>query len=496
MRAERKLLDVIALAKRFGGVCALDDASLTVLSGEIHALLGANGAGKSTLIKILAGVFSADSGRILVDGEELNDASRRRLAFVHQDLGLVDTQSIAENMALGYGFPRRGPLIDWKRSCAEAEAALAKLGVTLPVDEQVWRLTRAEKSVVAIARALSREAEIVVLDEPTASLPEADVAQLFEVLRRLKALGAGVVLVTHRLDEVFRIADAVTVLRDGRTVAVSRPLTLSAEDLVKAIVGFAPAPLTRAKAAGRAPIAIELVDVCVGAAGPVSLVARAGEILGLAGLRGAGHEEIGRALAGVANVRAGEIRLGGRKVVFSRPSDAISAGVSFSTGRRAEEALAPAMTVKENLFLNPLNFGAKLFLPRDRAKEREAAIRTLKPFDVRPLDPDRGVMTLSGGNQQKVVLARCAGRKERVLVLEEPTIGVDFGAKAEIHRILARDADAGSAVVIISSDLDELALIADRVLAFSRGTIAAELDHGSLTLETLTHAVSGLRRAA
>ena len=490
------LLSISGLSKRFGGIQALKDAAFDVRAGEIHALLGANGAGKSTLIKILSGLYPADGGSILVDGVELDGASRRRIAFVHQDLGLIDKFTVAENMALDYGFPLRGGLIDWGSARARAQASLAQLGADIPADVNVERLSRADKSIVAIARALAGKADIVVLDEPTASLPEADVSRLFDTLLRLKAMGAGVVLVTHRLDEVFRIADAVTVLRDGRTVVVSRPLTLTPDELVKAIVGYAPAPVRRGPGPAERVTALEARDVHVGRVGPVSLKVRAGEIVGLAGLRGAGHEEIGRALAGVLPIEAGEIRVGDAAVRLSSPARAIAHGVAFSTGRRAEEALASTMSVKENLFLNPVNFGQARFMPRSRTKERADALTILQRFGVRPLDPDRGIMILSGGNQQKVVLGRCAGQNYRLLVLEEPTIGVDYGAKAEIYRMLASDVDAGGAAIVVSSDLDELTQVADRVLCFSRGRIVAEIDREAMSVEALTRAVTGLETAA
>jgi ribose transport system ATP-binding protein len=485
-------LKVAGVDKLFGGTRALRGVELTVCRGEIHALLGANGAGKSTLIKILAGVHEPDAGAIEIGGAPLAEA-RQRLSFVHQDLGLIESMSVGENMAMGYGYPRRWKFIDWPAVKTAAAKALDFLDTPLPLDRPVAELSRAEKSIVAIARALTGSAELLVLDEPTASLPEADVARLFRILERLKARGVAVIYVSHRLDEVYRIADAVTVLRDGHTVAVYRPLRgLSPEQLVTDIVGRAPAVRHVVRRREQGPPAVQVDHLQVGDVGPVSFAVGVGEIVGLAGLRGAGHEAVGRAVAGVRRVDSGTVRMRGAPVAIRSPADAISLGIGFATGKRAEEALAATMSVKENLFLNPLNFGQRMFRLRSRVRERAAAAAILRGFDVRPPDPERDIATLSGGNQQKVVLARWAGQHYRLLVLEDPTIGVDFGAKTEIYRIMQEDAAAGTAAMVISSDLDELVQIADRVLAFSRGRIVEDIPRGELSVEALTRAVSGI----
>ncbi len=492
-RADEPLLVVSGLTKRFGGTEALRAVNFSVRRGEIHALLGANGAGKSTLIKILAGVYQPDGGAVTLAGIALDAPGfRERISFVHQDLGLIETMDVGENMAMGYGFPMRWRFIDWPAVRASAARALDFLGSPLPLNRPVAELSRAEKSIVAIARALVGNVDLLVLDEPTASLPEADVGRLFRILGRLREKRVGVIYVTHRLDEVFRIADAVTVLRDGCSVSVYRPLTISPEQLVTDIVGSVPPPHVAAVKQAHTTPALEVRGLRSGDAGPVSFTVNAGEIVGLAGLRGQGHETVGRAIAGILPRDAGSILIGGKEQQIGNPGDAIVAGLGFATGKRAEEAIAGTMTVKENLFLNPLNFGQKGFSLQGRRREREAAAVILRRFDVRPPEPDRDISTLSGGNQQKVVLARWAGQRYRVLVLEDPTIGVDVGAKAQIYRMMAEDAAAGTAAVVVSSDLDELAQIADRVLAFSRGRVVAELTGEMITVEALTRAVGGV----
>jgi ribose transport system ATP-binding protein len=404
--------------------------------------------------------------------------------------------SVGENMAMSYGYPRHvGRLIDWRKVDAEAEKALDFLGSPLPLDRPISDLSRAEKSIVAIARALSRKAELLVLDEPTASLPEADVGRLFRMIARLKANNVSVIYVSHRLDEVFRIGDAVTVLRDGRTIAVHRPLDISPEQLVREIVGGTPVTRTQARSGATGPAVVTVKDFRVGLFGPVSFEVGAGEIVGLAGLRGQGHEATGRGLAGILPRTSGTVTVGGRPRALRTPAEAIAAGIGFATGKRAEEALAATMTIKENLYLNPLNFGATSFGLRSRPAERSDCEVILRRFDVRPPEPERDINTLSGGNQQKVVLARWAGQNYKVLVLEDPTIGVDVGAKAQIYKMLTEDAARGTAMVVVSSDIEEMVQICDRVLAFSRGRIVAELTRGEITVESLTRAISGIAEA-
>jgi ribose transport system ATP-binding protein len=487
------VLDVRGVTKRFGGTQALRGVDMEVRRGEIHAFLGANGAGKSTLIRILCGIHEADAGSIELEGAPLRAGDPlARISFVHQDLGLIETMTVGENMAMSYGYPRHAwGLIDWRGVDAKARRLLDSLGAPLPLHRPVAKLTQAERSIVAIARALSREVDLLVLDEPTASLPEADVARLFATLHKLREQDVAIIYVTHRLDEVMRIADAATVLRDGRTIAAYRPLPTSAEVLIRDIVGHVPTRRTPRRTAGEAGAVLQLEGVRAESAGPVSFGLRRGEIVGLAGLRGQGHETIGRAVAGIVPLVAGELRIDGAACDLRDCASAIRRGIAFATGRRAEEGLAKTMTVKENLFLNPMNFGVRGWSLRSNRAESMSAREILSRFQVKPADPDRDMMTLSGGNQQKVVLARWAGRRYKVLVLEDPTIGVDIGAKSQIYKMIAEDAASGTACLVVSSDLEELVENCERVLAFSRGRIVTQLSREGLTTEALTLAVSG-----
>lgn len=486
------VLSCIGVVKHFGGTRALRGVDFTVNAGEIHALLGANGAGKSTLIKILAQVHKPDSGEIKLGGVALTEEMLgTRLSFVHQDLGLIDSMSVGENMAMAYGYPRRRGLIDWRAVNVMAGDALERLGAPLSLDRRVGELSQAEKSIVAIARALTRDIDILVLDEPTASLPEADVERLFAAVRALSASGVGVVYVSHRLDEVFKLADAATVFRDGEVVAEYRPLHVSPEQLIKDICGKT--PIRRQSQGGRksATAVMEVSDLRIDHIGPISFTVARGEILGLAGLRGQGHEAVGRAISGIVPATSGTIRVSEADAKLQGPLDAIKVGIGFASSKRGEEGVAATMNVRENLFLNPYNFGRKAFSFLGRAAENANAAAILNRLDVRPQDPERDVTTLSGGNQQKVVLARLAGQDYRILVLEDPTMGVDVGAKAEIYKILADGAASGTTCIVISSDLDELAQICDRVLAFSAGRIVAEIGRDDLTVESLISEISG-----
>jgi ribose transport system ATP-binding protein len=487
------LLRIEGLTKQFPGTLALDRVDFSLDAGEIHALVGENGAGKSTLIKILAGVYGADEGRITLRGEPYVPSSGR-IAFIHQDLGLFAPYSVAENIALVAGYPRSRGLISWRAARERAAAILASMGSTVDPDERVAALTSAERSIVAIARALAVEADVLVLDEPTASLPETDVQRLFDVLTGLRDRGMGIVFVSHRLDEVFRLADRVTVLRDGRRIVTSPVRETNPAGLVFAIVGRELTDLYTAAGAPRPEVLLELDGLCVGPVGPVSLTLRQGEIVGLVGLRGAGQDLVGRAVFGDTGdfPRSGLIRLDGEALRLPGPHEAIGHGIAFVSSRRAEEGLAGSLTVRENIYANPVATGGRVLAPISPRTERSRVRAVIDRFDVRPRDPERAIGTLSGGNQQKAILARWLEARSRLFVLEEPTFGVDVGARAEIYAILARDVEAGSGVLLVSSDFEEVAGIAHRALVFRRGRIAAEVPRDALSVRRLTELATGV----
>jgi len=448
-----------AIDKHFGGTYALRDVSLSVGRGEIVALLGENGAGKSTLIKVLGGIHEADSGRVLIDGEPYQHrpvgfGERQKVAFIHQDLGLIEWMTVAENIALALGYAKSGGMIHWKKVDEFAAQALAKVDCDFDPTTRVEQLSRTEKSLVAIARALAVDCEFLVLDEPTASLPADEVERLFSALRPLKENGVGMIYVSHRLDEIFQIADRVAVLRDGIMVGMRSIEHSTPEELVQKIVGRKTRPTLKATLPLGDPI-LKLNDFSAGAVGPLDITLKQNEIVGLVGLRGAGQEAISRALFGVIE-HSGSVDLNGKRPDLASPRTAMDSGIGLVAKDRTEESAAM--------------IGADLGLS--------------------PNDPALAAEALSGGNQQKVVLGRWLATKRELLLCEDPTAGVDVGAKAEIYELLNRALADGVGILIISTDFEEIAAICHRAIVFSQGQIVEQLGGTRLTTESLIQAAS------
>ncbi|MEU2061271.1 sugar ABC transporter ATP-binding protein [Streptomyces sp. NPDC013455] len=487
------LVRIRGLTKRFGGTLALDGVDLDVHAGRVLALLGPNGAGKSTLIKVLAGVHRADAGQVTVAGHPLgSQGASRAMSFIHQDLGLVDWMTVAENIALGIGYRRRAGLISWRRTRERCAKALTTVAGHLDPAAPAARLSPAERSLVAIARALAEGARLVVLDEPTARLPAADRAALFRALHALRDQGHGLLYVSHRLDEVYEVADAFAVLRDGRLVSHGALAGHSPARLVRDIVGGEPAPHRPAAAPAAGPAVLTLDGVRTAGAGPVGLELGAGEALGLVGLSGAGHAQLGRALAGAGPLLAGRVLLGGRPYRPRTVADAVRLGVGFVPGDRQREGCAAELTVRENLLANPRAGGLPALRWISPRRERAEAAGLMERFAVRPRDTEAPIGTLSGGNQQKVMIGRWLRAGLRLLILEEPTASVDVGAKAAVHRLLDEALAAGLAVLLVSADFEEVADVCRRALVFVRGSVTAELSGPGLTVAGLTRAASAL----
>ncbi|MDQ0746782.1 ribose transport system ATP-binding protein [Streptomyces africanus] len=491
------LVRIRGLGKRFGGTVALAGVDLDVHAGSVLALLGPNGAGKSTLIKVLAGVHAADTGQITVDGMPLGSpAASRSMSFIHQDLGLVEWMTVAENIALTTGYARRTGLISWRRTRERCVDALRIVAGQLDPDAPVSGLAPAERSLVAIARALAARAKLIVLDEPTARLPAADSARLFAVLHDLRDRGHAILYVSHRLDEVYEVADTFAVLRDGRLVSHGHLADHTPARLVHDIVGTHPTPTTARPTAtpppARTPPVLTLDGVRTARAGPVGLELAAGEVLGLVGLSDAGHTDLGRALAGDRPL------LGGRAVLHGRPyrprsvAEAVARGVGFVPGDRLREGCLAELSVRENLLANPRAGGRPAPRWIGPRRERAQAAALIDRFSVRPRDSEAPIATLSGGNQQKVMIGRWLRTELRLLILEEPTASVDIGAKAAIHRLLGEALSAGLAVLLLSTDFEEVASVCGRTLVFVRGSVTAELSGGTLTVAGLTRAASAL----
>ena len=479
------------VSKHFGATVALDGVDFDVDAGEIHAVVGENGAGKSTLIRILGGVWRPDRGTIRVDGAERHFASPRDaiaagIVTIPQELRLVPALSIAENIALGDLPVRRfGPLVlvDREQMRAAARAVLAQLDFDPDPDRPVASLGFAERQLVAIAKALRRQCRVFILDEPTAALEKREIERLFAVLTRMKAQGTAIIYISHHLGEVVTIADRCTILRDGRVAAVSRRGAFSAHDLVAAMTGRA------AQAAVVAPFAPGELLLQARPDGVAALTLRAREVIGLAGLLGSGSGRIIRALFGVAKEPL-PIKLGAGERRLKSPADAIAAGIGMVPGERSL-GLVMNQSVRDNILLPNLAALAPMGWLDRRAGDRIVA-ELMELVDIRPRRPQLRAGALSGGNQQKVILAKWLARRIAVLLLDEPTQGIDVAAKAQIHGLIRDFVARGGGALIHSSDLAELSRLCDGVLAVRQGRIAATLDRASgLDEPTLRAAIGG-----
>jgi len=484
------LLSMRGIGKRFGGTRALEGASLEVRPGEIHALIGQNGAGKSTMIKILTGYHRRDAGEILFDGREVDFASPQAaqaegISTIYQEINLVPYRSVAENICLGREKRRFG-LLDWGAMNAEAERLLARFSIHLDVRQPLTRLNTATQQMVAIARAIGFDAKLVIMDEPTSSLHDQEVEILFNVIRQLKADGVAVIFVSHKLDELYAVCDRVTVMRDGRTVKVAPIRDLSKLDLVTTMLGRAAeqgeTAFRRARhnpADGKELLAVEHLAVGRKVL-DVSLDVRAGELVGLAGLLGSGRSETAQVVFGANRAEAGTIRFAGAPAAFAEPVDAIRAGIGFLSEDRKVEGIVAEMSVRENLTLALLPHLARHGVV-DEAWQKQIVDWFIARLKIKCASPEQKIRELSGGNQQKVLLARWLCMTPKLLILDEPTRGIDVGAKAEIQVLIRELAEQGLGVLMISSELEEVVEGSDRVFVLRDGRTVAQLDGESLS---------------
>jgi ribose transport system ATP-binding protein len=504
------MLEARQISKHFPGVQALQDVNLHLNKGEVLAVVGENGAGKSTLMKILAGVQPPDSGHLLLDGQEIRfsgveDAQRRGIVIIHQELNLAENLDVAGNVFLGREPTRGGflRLLD-RRVYAEAEQITRRLGLECSPRTRVADLPVGQQQLVEIARALSLQSRVIIMDEPTSSLTQRETERLFAVIGDLRRDGISVLYISHRLKEVDEIADRVTVLRDGRNAGELTRAEINHEAIVRLMVGrelkqFFQRTATPQAAEGPPLLRVEGVRWSTAQREPIGFALRPGEIVGMAGLMGAGRTELAETVFGVRHMLSGSVAIDGRALRLRSPADAIAAGIYLVPEDRRFQGLVLPASVRDNISLPSLDRVSRLGLVA-RRQEQELAQRMCKQLNVRTPGTGQAVALLSGGNQQKVVLAKWLCRTPRVLILDEPTRGVDVGAKSEIYALMDQLAGAGMAVLMISSDLEEILGMSDRVLVMHEGRLAGELPRAGLSEEavmrlatggTLLHAGSG-----
>jgi ribose transport system ATP-binding protein len=495
------VLSIKAVSKAYPGVQALDVVSVDFRRGEVHALLGENGAGKSTLIKIIAGAIEPDSGSVAIappdsagsgamrEYERLNPhlAMGLGIAVIYQEFNLVGSLSAAENIKLGKG---NSGLVDRRAMNAEAAAIFSRFGVDIDPEIPVRELSSSQQQIVEIAKAVAREARILVMDEPTAPLSVAEVEKLFTIIRDCRARGVCVVYISHRIDELFAISDRVTVLRDGRKVETRDTASATRHDLIGLMVGRELSESWPSRPAPREEPALELRGVSGNGDQEISFILRKGEILGLAGLVGAGRTELARVIYGAARLDAGGVLVGGRPVRIRSPAQALKAGIGLIPENRKEEGCHLNMTIAWNIALPSLRAISRAGLVR-RSAERELATRFGESLRIRAPSLAQRVGNLSGGNQQKVVLAKMLGARPDVLIFDEPTRGIDVGSRQEIYRLMGELAAEGHAILMITSDMEELLGMSDRIAVLSGGRLAGLLGKSEFSQRRVLELASG-----
>jgi ABC-type sugar transport system ATPase subunit len=490
------VFELDGVTKRFGGVVAVEDVAFDLRRGEVHALVGENGAGKSTLMKIVDGLYDPDEGTLEVGGEAASfssprDAEASGIAMIPQELDLFPELTVAENLFVGRRRPRtRWGGLDWEAMREEASKRLSSLGVDLDPVSAVKRLSAAEQQIVAIARALVGEARAVIMDEPTSSLTEREARQLFGIIGDLTAEDVGVVYISHRLEEIFEISDRITVLRDGHHIRTAQASELDAEELVRLMVGRPLHELFTRSESSPGETALEVKGLARdGQFEGVDLTLRRGEIVGLAGLVGAGRTELAQSIFGISQPDSGGIFVEGEEVRIHSPQAAMEKGIFYVPEERRSQGLILPFSIKNNITLSILDRISRLgFVSRS---ERGIADRFMEELSIRGANVSDPVSRLSGGNQQKVVVAKSLAREPNVLLLDEPTRGVDVGAKSEIYRLMDDLAKEGKAILLISSELEEVLSMADRVLVMREGRITGEFSRAEASQEGVMTAATG-----
>jgi ribose transport system ATP-binding protein len=490
-------LEMNNIIKTYPGVRALDNVSFDVAKGEVHALVGENGAGKSTLMKILAGAQSMDSGEILINGEQVHVTTPQKamelgVSIIYQEFNLVPYLNAAENIYLGREPKATVPgFIDFGKMYADSQAVIDQLGVDLNVRTPVNNLSIAQQQMIEIAKATSRNSMIIAMDEPSATLTEHEMHALFDLIRSLKAKGVSIIYISHRLEEIFEIADRVTVFRDGKYVGTKPIAETDRDDLIKMMVGRELTDVIPKVPAEIKGPALEVRNLTrKGVIEDINFTVHQGEILGLAGLVGAGRTEVARAIFGADTIDAGEIWLDGKQIKVRSPKDAIRQGIGLVTEDRKALGLILGMVVRENISLANLDALTKLGFV-NRGAEKKISMQYIEDLMIKTPSCEQQVQNLSGGNQQKVVLAKWLFTQSKVLIFDEPTRGIDVGAKTEIYHLMNRLAASGAAIIMISSELPEIMGMSDRILVMHEGHIAGELSRADATQEKIMQLATG-----
>lgn len=497
---DRTVLQMTGIVKEFPGVRALKGVDLDVREGEVHALVGENGAGKSTLIKILAGIYRPDAGQVRVFGRDAvlanpQVAQKLGIAVIHQELNLVPLVTVAENIAICRTAQRPlYRLMNWAETRRRAADILGRLGAVISPNALVADLTVGEQQMVEIAKALAQNARIVIMDEPTAALSDTESERLFRVVRQLRSGGVSVIYISHKLDEVLNLADRISVLRDGELIKTVEAGETDREHLIAMMVGRPLGNMYPKEPVAAGSVLLELVELAGPGHAPVSFTLRAGEVVGVAGLMGAGQTHVAKTIFGLETARSGAMRVKGRTVRFRSPWEAVRAGIALVPEDRKVEGLVLGMPVTENTTLASLDRHARAGL-MVRAGEQRTAEHFRSEFDIKCSSLRQEVRFLSGGNQQKVVLGKWLATGPDILILCEPTRGIDVGAKVEIYRLIQRLAEQGKGILLISSDLPELLGMSDRILVMHEGRLTGEVERAEATQESVMRlAVGGERR--
>ncbi|NLJ90812.1 MAG: sugar ABC transporter ATP-binding protein [Clostridiales bacterium] len=490
------ILDMRQIDKSFPGVHALDHVDFNVRRGEVHALMGENGAGKSTLMKVLTGIYKKDSGTIIFEGKEREfttpkEAQDAGVIIVHQELNMINHLTVAQNIFIGRE-PKKGLFIDDEKMNKEAAKLFERLNIDINPKERMMNLTVGKQQMCEIAKAVSHDAKVIVFDEPTAALTDGEIRELFAIIRDLRSKGMGIVYISHRMNEIEEISDRVTVMRDGAYVGTVNTVDTNKDEIIHMMVGrvIYEDPKAESNVPKDAPVVLKVENLNAGRmVKDVSFELRKGEILGFSGLMGAGRTETARAIFGADPKDSGYIYINGRKVDIKSPEDAVANGIGYLSEDRRRYGIVVDKTVAENVTMATLeNFVSGSFI--DEEAERKEAEKYIEQLDIRTPSPHQKVANLSGGNQQKVVIAKWLARNCEILIFDEPTRGIDVGAKNEIYQLMNELVAQGKSIIMISSEITEILRMSDRIMVMCEGSITGELDICEATQESIMHAAT------